>query len=280
MEILHVDKIKAHCFGPHEKHHDGHDRDGANVDVHAKVAYTFEVRNTSSDPADAELKLVSLIDDNGTPNNPCDDFDVVDVRKAFVGGDNDCDGLVDVGETWTFRVTDRVHLESGTEIVNSAVASARDADGNLATSMDQASLGTDDVVINHKAHSGSQTERGAEGLRDCFELNANHHGTDTIRDFLLADGDAFVFKGTRFENASVEDGSLVLKAGANDDLTIWANADKDARLEKIAVIKDFFDDNADALAGLDIDTEDLHGNLCPDVAKAVLNAIGNDMYWA
>jgi VCBS repeat-containing protein len=289
VKIIDIDILRAEHCDNHERHdgkwhggdHAKHNDDGDKPSVLAKVAYSFEVRNTSADPTDAELKLTSLIDDNGTPDDTSDDFDVADIQKAFIGGDKDCDGLLDVGEVWKFKVTDKVHLRPGTEIVNSAVASALDSDGNAATSLDQASLGLDDIQIVHKARSGSQTERGEEGLRDVFELNANHCGADVIRSFLVADGDAFDFKGSRLKDASVEDGSLALKAGAKGDLTIWANTDKDAVLEKVALVKDFFEDNADALEGLGIDAEGLHGTLSTEVAKPILAAVvKSDLLWA
>ena len=155
VEILDLHDHKEHHHGRHGKG-DDHD-DGIN----ANVAYTFEVRNTSTAPADAGLKLLSLIDDNGTPDKPADDFNVAVLPKAFIGGDFDRDGLLDVGEVWTFRFKDTVQLKPGTEIVNTAVARARDADGNLAASVDQATIITDDVLIHHKGRSGDQTECGA-----------------------------------------------------------------------------------------------------------------------
>jgi hypothetical protein len=41
-----------------------------------------------------------VTDDNGTPNNPADDF-----RPTFVGGDTNNNGLLDPGETWTYTAT-------------------------------------------------------------------------------------------------------------------------------------------------------------------------------
>ena len=38
-----------------------------------------------------------VVDDNGTPGDPADDF-----MPIFSGGDTDGDGLLDVGETWTY----------------------------------------------------------------------------------------------------------------------------------------------------------------------------------
>ena len=38
-----------------------------------------------------------VVDDNGTPANTADDF-----LPVFSGGDTNSNGLLDVGETWTF----------------------------------------------------------------------------------------------------------------------------------------------------------------------------------
>ncbi len=70
---------------------------GTEVLVGSTVTFTYVVTNTSSS---APLSGVTVRDDNGTPANLADDF-----NPAFVGGDTDTDGLLDVGETFTFSAS-------------------------------------------------------------------------------------------------------------------------------------------------------------------------------
>src|SRR5205085_2510826 len=46
------------------------------------------------------LSGVTVRDDNGTPGNPADDF-----NATFTGGDTNGNGLLDLGETWTFTAS-------------------------------------------------------------------------------------------------------------------------------------------------------------------------------
>ena len=105
-----------------------------------KARYTVEVRNTSEDPADSELTLDSLIDDNGTPLFAGDDFDLLNLYCAFQGGDSDRDGLLDVGETWTFTYQDRLHLNAGESVTNGVVGQASNGLGQVASDEDSATL--------------------------------------------------------------------------------------------------------------------------------------------
>src|SRR3954452_13755831 len=59
------------------------------------VYWTYRVTNSS--PTSIGLKITNLIDDSGTPADPTDDF----VPK-YVSGDDNANGLVDLGEVWIF----------------------------------------------------------------------------------------------------------------------------------------------------------------------------------
>src|SRR5262249_32966406 len=61
--------------------------------VGTNVVWTYLVSNPGSVP----LTVVSVRDDNGTPNVPGDDF-----SPRYVSGDADNDGLLDPGETWLY----------------------------------------------------------------------------------------------------------------------------------------------------------------------------------
>ncbi len=77
------------------------------VDVDSKVVchpggdvtYTYNVVNTGDDP----LHDVVVVDDNGTPGDEEQARD--DILPAFVSGDEDEDGILDVDETWIFQTT-------------------------------------------------------------------------------------------------------------------------------------------------------------------------------
>ena len=58
------------------------------------VVYTYVVRSTVA------LGNVVVVDDNGTPDNPADDF-----APTFVSGDNNGNGVLNQNETWLYRVT-------------------------------------------------------------------------------------------------------------------------------------------------------------------------------
>ena len=99
------------------------DADVASVDSTSDtITYTYTVTNTGN----AAIAGVVVTDDNLTPGTPGDDF-----APALTGGDTDIDGLLDVGETWTYTASHQVtqaELDSGADLVNVATASGTGAD--------------------------------------------------------------------------------------------------------------------------------------------------------
>src|SRR5439155_1663890 len=73
---------------------------------------------------------VVVTDDNGTPTNLADDF-----NPTFTGGDANSNGLLDVGETWTYTASATV---TAGQYKNIRTASAKDPNNVPVTSTDPA----------------------------------------------------------------------------------------------------------------------------------------------
>ena len=73
------------------------DPTGSGIPVDTPISFIYTVRNTGNMPI--SRGSLSLLDDNGTPNNLADDF------APGSDGDPNGNGLLDIGEEWTFRVT-------------------------------------------------------------------------------------------------------------------------------------------------------------------------------
>ncbi len=65
----------------------------------SSASLTYIVTN----PGIVSLSSVSVIDDNGTPGNPADDF-----NATYSSGDTNSNNQLDVGETWTYTATSTV----------------------------------------------------------------------------------------------------------------------------------------------------------------------------
>ena len=73
--------------------------DGPVLTPGASVTWTYIVTNTGTVP----VANVAVADDNGTPAVADDDF-----APTFVGGDSNGNGVLDVGEVWTYTATGTV----------------------------------------------------------------------------------------------------------------------------------------------------------------------------
>ena len=71
--------------------------------------YNYVLTNTSTAGADDPLTITSLVDDRGT----VDTSDDINVLSGTLTGDTNTDGILDVGETWTYTVTG-VDIPAGT----------------------------------------------------------------------------------------------------------------------------------------------------------------------
>ncbi len=79
-----------------------------NADIGQTVVWTYVLTNIDQEP----LSGVTVVDDNGTPGNPADDFSPAGVMNDnFNVGDTNTDGLLDIGEEWLFTASMLVQAE-------------------------------------------------------------------------------------------------------------------------------------------------------------------------
>jgi hypothetical protein len=69
---------------------------GPTLTAGSSASFTYVLTNTGNVP----ISAVTVTDDNGTPGSSADDF-----TAAFTSGDSNSNGLLDVGETWTYTAT-------------------------------------------------------------------------------------------------------------------------------------------------------------------------------
>jgi hypothetical protein len=96
------DTDPSHYFGFCAKVHIEKATNGADADCWKKapkipVGEDVTWRYVLTNRGNVALANVTVTDDNGTPGDPGDDF-----TPAYVGGDADGDGLLDIDETWVF----------------------------------------------------------------------------------------------------------------------------------------------------------------------------------
>ena len=96
------------------------------VVVGGEVIFTYVVTNTGTIRLAVD-KSAGVFDDNGTPNNPADDFFAV-----YISGDTNNDGWLDLGETWIFR-SPRFTAKQGGQ-TNTATVIGRDPTTDRSTS--------------------------------------------------------------------------------------------------------------------------------------------------
>jgi hypothetical protein len=109
-------------------------------------AVTFQYVLTNTSPAGSvdPLTVQTLVDDMGTAST-ADDVNLVvggvlqaGVTFAETGGD--ADGLLETGETWTYKYTTNVNLLPGESRTNIATVTATDDESTQATDTDDATL--------------------------------------------------------------------------------------------------------------------------------------------
>jgi hypothetical protein len=155
----------------------------ADGQVHA-VDYRYELTNTSTAGDVDPLTIDSLIDDLGTADTG-DDVDVTLVGSLVkTGGDQD--DLLEVGETWTYTLTD-VSLPGSTiidSVVNTATVNAADDEGAPATDSDTATVTyfavpslADRLFINEISLNTSDAIQVGSGQNKATIVPAGGHNT-------------------------------------------------------------------------------------------------------
>jgi hypothetical protein len=122
------------------------DADGDLFCVVNKVKFTYKVINKNPDPCALPLEDVMVLDDNGTPDDPSDDF-----MPTYISGDDNDDKVLDPGETWLFE-SDEVCRCGG---VNTVTVTGVLPDGTLCKAMDTAELETDLTCIDDGTDTGT-----------------------------------------------------------------------------------------------------------------------------
>ncbi|MBI3157524.1 MAG: hypothetical protein HYZ20_19260, partial [Burkholderiales bacterium] len=130
---------------------------GPYLPVGSTATFTYLVTNDGM----VALSDIDLSDDHGTPGIPGDDFDPTPILAGIYNiGDLDADGLLDVGETWTYQASTVVTAGQYTNL-GDVTGTPVDADGNPIPSLPQP---TDTDPDNHfGAQAGIHLEKYTNG---------------------------------------------------------------------------------------------------------------------
>src|SRR6476646_4392903 len=178
--------------------------DGTANSTSDTIAYTYTVTNQGN----AAIAGVVVTDDNLTPGTPGDDF-----NPGFTGGDTDGDGLLDVGETWTYTASHTVtqtELDAGAALVNVATVT-----GTGATSdSDDASVAVAQSKILHLEKDATVADGTANSTSDVinYTLAVTNQGNAAIANVVVDDpfttNEAPVLNGT-FNTGDTDQDSLL-----------------------------------------------------------------------
>ncbi len=165
------------------------------------IRYIYSVSNTGN----AAIANVNVRDDNATPDDTSDDFDV-----TFQSGDDDNDGLLDVSETWTYDSTREVTqamLDGGGSLTNWATATGQDA-----------TSATDDATVEIVQNKSLNLEKSATVPGDT---------ADTVGEFINYIYEVTNTGNSAIDNVSVYDDNATPEDTDDDFYTYYLSGDTD-----------------------------------------------------
>ncbi|SEF43338.1 conserved repeat domain-containing protein [Thalassococcus halodurans] len=152
----------------------------------ADVTYTYTLTNTGN----YAQAITSAIDDNFTPADASDDITLYDGTGA-VTGDKDGDGLLDVGEEWSFSTTVSITQEDFDANIGGLtnVACAVTADGIKACDehdLNRAIIAIDKVVKDINGDAANTTVLNAGDVIN-YQITVTNTGEETLTNVIVTD---------------------------------------------------------------------------------------------
>ncbi len=152
----------------------------------ADVTYTYTLTNTGN----YAQAIASVIDDNFTPTDASDDLTLYNGTGA-VTGDKDGDGLLDVGEEWSFSTTVSITQEDFDANIGGLtnVACAVTADGIKACDehdLNRAIIAIDKVVKDINGDAANTTVLNAGDVIN-YQITVTNSGEETLTNVIVTD---------------------------------------------------------------------------------------------
>jgi uncharacterized repeat protein (TIGR01451 family) len=117
------------------------------------VTYTFTIANASFTPTLARPRVMG----DGSPITDLVVDDSIVSPLDYVGGDANTDGVLDVGEIWTYRASYTIRDTDPDPLVNVGTATGRDGNGDVVTDSDVHSLDIEYTPILQVHKEGPST---------------------------------------------------------------------------------------------------------------------------
>jgi hypothetical protein len=125
---------------------------GPLLPVGSNATFTYAVTSTGG----TSLQNVVLRDDNGTPGNLADDFNV-----TRTGGDTNSNNILEITETWTYQAP--LHVVTAGQYTNIATVTGQDLTGAAVTDTDPSNHFGVNALINVVKSTNGQDANAATG---------------------------------------------------------------------------------------------------------------------
>ena len=167
-----------------EKLVNGQDADvatGPILAVGSTATFAYQVKNTGNVP----LSNVVVVDDNGTPGVPGDDF-----NPTFTGGDVNSNSLLDLSETWTFSAN---RIVTAGQYTNIGKATGQSSIGQTVTDTDPANhFGAAPAIDIEKSVNGQDADAAtgpilAVGSTATFGYQVTNAGNVALSSVVVVD---------------------------------------------------------------------------------------------